>query len=138
MEFQYTIRGGDFSQAGFASADIKKKLRQLNVPSKVIRRAAVAMYEAEINMVIHADGGEARISMTPQQVEIIMEDQGPGIPDINKAMEEGFSTASEEAREMGFGAGLGLPNMKRNCDQFELWSELGKGTRVTMMIELGG
>jgi len=135
MEFQYRIKGDDFSQAGFASGDIKKKLKQLNIPSAAIRRTAVAMYEAEINMVIHAHGGEARVAITPEAVEIVMEDQGPGIDDIELAMQEGYSTASDEARAMGFGAGLGLPNMQKNSDDFQIDSDSG-GTRVTMRIHL--
>jgi len=134
--FTYDVPGDDFSQAGFASSDIKKKLKQLNVPSGVIKRTAVAMYEAEINMVIHAHGGRAEVEIQPDRIAVTMSDQGPGIENIELAMQEGWSTASEEARELGFGAGLGLPNMKRNSDEFSLESTPGKGTTVRLVLHV--
>jgi serine/threonine-protein kinase RsbT len=136
VKFTYEVPGDDFSQAGFASSDIKKKLKQLNVPSSIMKRTAVAMYEAEINMVIHAHGGKAEVEIFPDRISVVMSDDGPGIENIDLAMQEGWSTASEEARELGFGAGLGLPNMKRNSDEFSLESTPGKGTTVRLALHL--
>ncbi len=136
MKFTYEVPGDDFSQAGFASSDIKKKLKQLNVPSSIMKRTAVAMYEAEINMVIHAHGGKAEVEILPDRISVVMSDDGPGIENIDLAMQEGWSTASEEARELGFGAGLGLPNMKRNSEEFSLESTPGKGTTVRLALHL--
>lgn len=136
MKFEYTVPGDDFSQAGFASSDIKKKLKQLNLPPAVIKRTAVAMYEAEINMVIHAHGGKAEVEILADRIGVTMSDTGPGIEDIELAMTEGYSTAGEEARELGFGAGLGLPNMKRNTDEFSLESTPGAGTTVRLVLHI--
>jgi serine/threonine-protein kinase RsbT len=136
MKFDYIVPGDDYSQAGFASSDIKKKLKQLNVPPAIIKRTAVAMYEAEINMVIHAHGGKAEVEILPDKIAIVMADEGPGIENIELAMKEGWSTANEAARELGFGAGLGLPNMKRNSDEFCLESTPGKGTTVRLVLHL--
>ncbi|MDC7222652.1 MAG: ATP-binding protein [Spirochaetales bacterium] len=136
MKFTYDVPGDDFSQAGFASSDIKRKLKQLNVPTPVVKRTAVAMYEAEINMVIHAGGGRAEVEILPDRIQVVMADQGPGIEDIELAMTEGWSTAGEEARELGFGAGLGLPNMKRNSDEFSLESTPGQGTTVRLVLHI--
>jgi anti-sigma regulatory factor (Ser/Thr protein kinase) len=136
MEFKYIVSGDDFSQAGTASADIKKKLQQLGVPVQVVKRAAIAMFEAEINMVIHAHGGEAFVAIDSDKITIVMEDHGPGIPDIELAMQPGYSTAPDSARDLGFGAGMGLPNMKRNSDCMHIDSVVGKGTKVTMEIKI--
>jgi len=138
MKYHYTVPGDDFSRAGNASAEIKKILQRLGIPPDVIKRIAVAMYEAEINMVVHAGGGEADISIDGDSITIIMKDHGPGIPDIDLAMQDGWSTAPELVRELGFGAGMGLPNMKRNSDEFNIESSSGEGTTVTMKIRITG
>ncbi len=136
MQFHYDISGTDFSTAGNASAEMKKTLQRLGVANTIVKKIAVAMYEAEINMVVHAGGGVADIEITDDAVIITMQDEGPGIPDIDLAMREGYSTAPEKVRDLGFGAGMGLPNMKRNSDYMDIKSEIGKGTTVTMRIEI--
>lgn len=138
MTFEYQVSGEDFSLAGRASSDIKKKLKQLGLPSELIKRTAISMYEAEINMVIHAEGGEIRVDLAPEAIRIVLKDQGPGIPDLELAMQEGYSTASEAARELGFGAGMGLMNIKRNSDEMDIQSEVGRGTTVTIVLNMGG
>ncbi len=132
----YEVRTGEFQTAGDASASIKRKLKQIGIGSTVLRRIAVASYEAELNLIIHSDGGTLSIEMTPDQIMLTSQDVGPGIADLSKAMQEGFSTASEEARGLGFGAGMGLPNMKRNADGFSIESEVGKGTTIQMRFDL--
>ena len=132
----YDVTAGEFQTAGDASASIKRKLKQIGVDSTVLRRIAVASYEAELNLIIHSMGGRLTLEMNPEKITLISADVGPGIPDISKAMQEGFSTASEEARDLGFGAGMGLPNMKRNADEFSIESEVGKGTRIQMEFRL--
>lgn len=132
----YTIDGDNYIAAGEASAAVKKVLKKLGIPSDIIRRAVVCMYEGEINMVIHANGGAAQIQIDPAAITIILDDVGPGIEDVDQAMQEGFSTAEQMARDMGFGAGMGLPNMKRNSDEMTVETVLGKGTKVTMKILL--
>lgn len=136
MQFDYEVSGDDFSRAGTASQDIKKRLQQLGIPVPIVKRTAIAMFEAEINMVIHAHGGEAHVTIDNDKITIVMEDHGPGIPDIDKAMQPGFSTAPDSARDLGFGAGMGLPNMKRNSDFMHIDSTVGKGTKVTMEINI--
>ena len=136
MHLHYLVPGDDFSQAGNASAQMKKILQQLGLPSAIIKRTSVAMYEAEINMVVHAGGGEASIDISDTEIKIIMEDHGPGIANIEQAMQEGFSTAPEKVRELGFGAGMGLSNMKRNSDQMTIETVPGQGTKVTMSIKI--
>lgn len=136
MNYHYNVSGEDFSLAGSASTEMKHKLKQLGLPLSVIKRTAVAMYEAEINMVVHAGGGEVNIEIDDTSITIVMSDNGPGIPDIEKAMEEGYSTAPAIVRELGFGAGMGLPNMKRNSDFMKIETEVGKGTTVTMKIKI--
>ena len=131
IKLVYPVDGGDFIEAGEASSKMKMTLKKLGLPSDVIRKAAICMYEGEINMVIHADGGQAEVEVTMDQITLKMVDHGPGIPDVAKAMEEGFSTAGPDVRSLGFGAGMGLPNMKRYSD------ELGKGTTVTMKLKIG-
>ena len=132
----YDVRAGEFQTAGDASANIKRKLKQIGIGSTVLRRIAVASYEAELNLIIHSDGGQLSIEMTPDQILLTSADVGPGIADLDKAMQEGYSTASEEARGLGFGAGMGLPNMKRNADGFSIESEVGKGTTIQMRFAL--
>lgn len=134
MKQHFEVEGGEFMSAGNASSKVKKLLKQLGYPTTTIRRIAIAMYEAEINMVIHANGGTIDAEFTPEKIYICLEDQGPGIPNIEQAMVPGYSTASKEAREMGFGAGMGLPNIKRNCDKLDVSSEVGVGTKVEMTV----
>ena len=132
----YDVHKGEFETAGDASASIKRKLKQLGVDSTVLRRVAVASYEAELNLIIHSLGGQLTMEMNPEHIVLISRDVGPGIADIDKAMQEGFSTASEEARVLGFGAGMGLPNMRRNADGFAIESQLGVGTTIQMEFRL--
>lgn len=138
VKLTYEIDGENFSAAGEASTAVKRVLKKLHLPPAIVRRAVVCMYEGEINMVIHADGGEALLEVDEEKISIVLKDRGPGIPDIDKAMEEGWSTASSSVRAMGFGAGMGLPNMKRNADDMKIETELGVGTTVTMVIHIGG
>lgn len=132
----YPVEGGDLIEAGEASSKMKLTLKKLGLPQDVIRRASICMYEGEINMVIHADGGQAEVEVDADQIVIRMEDTGPGIPDVEQAMQEGFSTAGQTARELGFGAGMGLPNMKRNADEFDIQSTVGVGTQILMKFHL--
>lgn len=132
----YDVKTSDYQSAGDASASIKRKLKQLGVDSTVLRRIAVASYEAELNLIIHSMGGELTMEMSPEEIRLISKDVGPGIADINQALKEGYSTASEEARDLGFGAGMGLPNMKRNADSFGITSALGVGTTIEMGFRL--
>lgn len=132
----FPIQAGNYTEAGEASAAIKRKLKQLGINSGVLRRVAVASYEVELNLVIHSMGGTLTLEVTPQCVRLLSQDIGPGIPDLDKAMTEGYSTANEEARSLGFGAGMGLPNMKRNATTFELKSEVGVGTSIDMGFAL--
>jgi len=133
-EVEFTVRGDDFLSAGEASNHIKETLIMLGVPSGISRRASIITYEAEMNLVIHADGGKLRAIITQERLTIQAQDEGPGIPDLDLALQEGFSTAPDRVREMGFGAGMGLPNIKRNADNLEIQSEVGKGTIVTATI----
>ena len=132
----YDVNAGEFQTAGDASASIKRKLKQIGVESSVLRRIAVASYEAELNLIIHSHGGQLTLEMAPDSIILVSKDVGPGIADISKAMQEGYSTASEEARDLGFGAGMGLPNMKRNADGFAIESEVGKGTDILMTFNI--
>ena len=132
----YEVNAGEFQTAGDASANIKRKLKQIGIGGTVLRRVAVASYEAELNLIIHSNGGNLIMEMSPEEVLLISKDVGPGIPDISKALEEGYSTASEEARDLGFGAGMGLPNMKRNADAFDIKSTVGVGTDITMVFNI--
>jgi len=136
MHFEYQIEGGNFTKAGYASSEIKKKLKQLNVDLGIIKRTVVSAYEAEVNVVAHAYSGTIYVDFDEEKVVITLADEGPGIPDIEQAMKEGFSTASSKVREMGFGAGMGLPNIKKNADDFKITSEVGKGTtlQITMFF----
>lgn len=136
LKLHYEIDGADYSVAGQASSSIKKILKQLGVSPEIIRKAAISMYEGEINTVIHGKGGFADVEITSDKIIITFKDNGPGIKDIEKAMQEGFSTASDEARELGFGAGMGLPNMKKYSDKLNISSKVGKGTTVEIIINL--
>ncbi|HIZ82646.1 MAG TPA: ATP-binding protein [Candidatus Mediterraneibacter pullistercoris] len=134
--FTYIIDGDDFTRAGEASSSVKNKLKMLGVNSEAIRKTAIAMYEGEINMVIHADGGTITVTISDTDITMVLADKGPGIPDIGKAMQEGFSTAREEVRSLGFGAGMGLPNMKRFTDEMQIDTVVGQGTTITMKVNL--
>lgn len=134
VKLHYNVAPDDFTVAGEASGAVKKVLKQLGFSPEVIRRVAVAMYECEINMVIHADGGHIDVEITPDKIRMIHTDRGPGIKDIEKAMQEGYSTADSKVRELGFGAGMGLPNMKRYTDDMKITTELGVGTVVDMTV----
>ena len=136
IKLVYPVEGGDLIEAGEASSKMKLTLKKLGLPQDVIRRASICMYEGEINMVIHADGGQAEVEIDPGQIRICMTDTGPGIPDVQQAMQEGFSTAGQTARELGFGAGMGLPNIKRYSDDMHIDTQLGKGTTVTVLIKI--
>ena len=136
VTFHFDIDGENFTSAGEASVRIKKMLREMGFSAEVIRRVSVAMYEGEINMVIHANGGSADIIVSNEKIEIILADNGPGIADIELAMKEGFSTAPENIRSLGFGAGMGLPNMKKYTDSMSIESEVGKGTTVYMTVNV--
>ena len=136
MVLTYDVSKEDFTRAGEASADVKKKLKQLAVPPEAIRKVSIALYEGEINMVIHADGGKITVEVTPEKITMKLADRGPGIPDIEKAMQAGFSTAPDDVRALGFGAGMGLPNMKKYTDSMNIETELGVGTTVTMEVNI--
>ena len=132
----YPISAGAYETAGEASASIKRKLKQLGIDSSVLRRISVASYEVELNLVIHSMGGTLTLAVDPEQIMLISKDVGPGIPDITRAMTEGYSTANEEARSLGFGAGMGLPNMKRNASTFDIQRQPGVGTSIVMGFKL--
>lgn len=132
----YRVEGEDLSRAGEASSELKMALRRLGLAPDVIRKASICMYEGEINMVIHANGGDVTVEVGLDEIDITMADTGPGIPDIDQAMEEGFSTAGDVARDLGFGAGMGLPNMKRYSDEMSVESTVGVGTTVRMKIRI--
>ncbi len=131
---QFSVTGGDFSRAGYASSQIKKSLKKLGVDMAIIKRTVVATYEGEVNIVAHAWSGKIVFTVDDEKIRIVLEDEGPGIEDIGQAMQEGFSTATSKIREMGFGAGMGLSNMKKNADHLHLESEVGKGTRVEITM----
>ena len=134
VNFHFDIDGDNFTSAGEASVRIKKMLREMGFTPEIIRRVSVAMYEGEINMVIHANGGDADVNVYCDRIEIVLADRGPGIPNIELAMQEGYSTAPDNIRSLGFGAGMGLPNMKRYTDSMNIETELGKGTKITMVV----
>lgn len=136
MQFEYTIESGNFTKAGDASSSFKKVLKQLNVDPQIIKRIVVSLYEGEVNIVAHANGGKVICEVDPNRVYIQLIDQGPGIPDIAKAMQAGYSTASAKVREMGFGAGMGLQNIKNNSDEFIINSEVGVGTKLAIIVNL--
>ena len=131
---RFEVDGDDFTSAGQASVQVKKNLRSLGIDAETIRRVSIAMYEGEINMVIHAGGGEAEVLVCEHYVEIILEDHGPGIKDIDLAMQEGYSTATDTIRSLGFGAGMGLPNMHKYTDSMTIDSKVGRGTKIVMRV----
>ncbi len=133
---KYEISPDDFTRAGEASSDVKGKLKQLGVSPEAVRKVAIAMYEGEINMVIHAKGGEITVEITPSEIKMILADVGPGIPDVDQAMKAGYSTAPDEVRSLGFGAGMGLPNMKKYTDDMKIDTTIGVGTTITMIVRL--
>ena len=134
LKFHFTVDGENFTMAGQASVAVKKNLRQLGISPEIIRKVAIAMYEGEINMVIHAGGGEALVSVYEDMIEIILSDNGPGIANVELAMQEGFSTAPDNIRSLGFGAGMGLPNMKKHTDDMKIDTVIGEGTTITMRV----
>ena len=136
LKFHFDIDGSDFSSAGAASVMVKKKLRQLAYEPEIIRKVSIAMYEGEINMVIHANGGTADVEVSDEEIIIVLRDKGPGIPDVGLAMQEGFSTAHDNIRNLGFGAGMGFPNMKKYTDYLHVDTVVGEGTTVTMKVAL--
>jgi len=136
MKFNYNVEGGEFINAGVASSQFKKVLKQLGIAPEIVRKVSISMYEAEINMVIHANGGHIEGEITPEKIFVALKDQGPGIENVELAMKAGYSTASKVAREMGFGAGMGLPNIKKNSDNLSIHSEIGVGTTVEISFDL--
>ena len=136
IHLHYDVPGDDFTRAGEASGMVKNRLKKLGFPSEAVRRVAIAMYEGEINMVIHAKGGEITVEITTEQIRMVLADVGPGIPDVELAMQAGYSTAPDEIRSLGFGAGMGLPNMKKYSDQMEIDTRLGEGTTITMTVKI--
>ncbi len=136
IRLQYDVPGDDFTRAGAASGDVKSILKKLGLSSEVVRKVAISMYEGEINMVIHGGGGKIFVEITPEAVRMSLVDHGPGIKDISLAMQEGWSTAPESVRNLGFGAGMGLPNMKKYSDHMEIQSVVGEGTTVDMTVRI--
>lgn len=136
IQLNYQVSAEDFTRAGEASSDVKAKLKQMGVSPEIVRKVAIAMYEGEINMVIHAQGGVIQVTISPEEIRMMLKDKGPGIPDIDLAMQAGYSTAPDKVRSLGFGAGMGLPNMKKYSDEMNIETELGVGTIVTMSVKL--
>ncbi len=136
IHLHYEVSGEDFTRAGEASGSVKKRLKALGYNTDAIRRVAIAMYEAEINMVIHAEGGFVDVDIFPDHVNVLLSDKGPGIPDVEKAMQEGFSTAPDNVRNLGFGAGMGLPNIKKYTDDMRIETEIGKGTDLYLTVNV--
>ena len=136
LHFHYAVDGNNFTSAGEASVQVKKLLRQMGFSPDVIRRISIAMYEGEINMVIHARGGDADVYVWPEKIEVVLADKGPGIANIELAMQEGYSTAPDNIRSLGFGAGMGLPNMKRYSDDLQIQSTVGEGTTITLRFDV--
>ena len=136
IKLKYTISPEDFTRAGEASSDVKGKLKKMGVLPEVVRKVAIAMYEGEINMVIHAKGGTIDVEISPTEITMKLADIGPGIKDIDQAMQEGFSTAPDNVRSLGFGAGMGLPNMKKYSDEMDIQTKIGVGTTVTMKVNM--
>ena len=138
MKLHFEVNGNDFTRAGETSSKVKKTLNQLGFSPEVIRKVAIAMYEGEINMVIHAEGGCIDVDILPEKITVVMKDVGPGIPDLDMAMKEGYSTADHAVRELGFGAGMGLPNMNKYSDSMDIETEIGVGTTVTLSFNAKG
>lgn len=136
ISLQYIVSADDFTRAGEASSNVKSKLKQLGIAPEVVRKVAIAMYEGEINMVIHADGGTIDVMISSKEIEMTLKDHGPGIADIGLAMQEGYSTAPDNVRSLGFGAGMGLPNMKKYSDTFQIDTIIGVGTTVRMTVNI--
>lgn len=136
ITLHYQVPGDDFTRAGEASGNIKRKLKQLGIAPDIIRKVAISVYEGEINMVIHAAGGAIDVSITTDEIRMVLKDTGPGIPDVELAMKEGWSTAPDNVRSLGFGAGMGLPNMKKYTDEMDINSVVGKGTTITMKVRI--
>ena len=136
VKFHFDVNGSDFSSAGEASVAVKKKLRQLGYSPDVIRKVSIAMYEGEINMVIHANGGSADVEASDEEILIVLSDKGPGIPDVELAMQEGYSTAKDSIRNLGFGAGMGIPNMKKYSDYMRIDTVVGEGTTITLKVKV--
>ena len=136
IDLTYYVSPDDFTRAGEASSDVKSKLKQMGVSPEAVRKVAIAMYEGEINMVIHADGGTINVIISADEIVMVLKDKGPGIPDVELAMQDGYSTAPDNVRALGFGAGMGLPNMKKYSDEMDIQTELGVGTTVTMKVFL--
>ena len=136
IHLRYEVPGDDFTRAGEASGAVKKRLKALGYNPDAIRRVAIAMYEAEINMVIHAEGGYCDVDIYPDKVEVLLADKGPGIPDVEKAMQAGFSTAPDNVRNLGFGAGMGLPNIKKYTDDMRIETQLGVGTNLYLTVKV--
>ena len=134
VKLSYQVSGDDFTRAGEASSDVKRRLKKMGSSPEVVRKVAIAMYEGEINMVIHANGGVIDVEISPEEIVMVLKDVGPGIPDVEKAMKAGFSTAPDKIRALGFGAGMGLPNMKKYSDEMHIETEPGVGTTVTLKV----
>jgi serine/threonine-protein kinase RsbT len=135
---EFPVRGGDFARAGNAACEIKELLKDLGLDSPTVRRAAIVAYEAEMNVIMYARDARMDLTVSPDEVHLVVDDRGPGIPDVELALTEGYSTATAEMRELGFGAGMGLPNIKRNADVFAIDSEVGRGTRLDVIIRKNG
>ena len=136
IKLKYTVSPDDFTRAGEASGNVKSKLKKMGIPPEAVRKVSIAMYEGEINMVIHANGGEITVEISEDCITMILADHGPGIADIDRAMQEGWSTAPDNIRSLGFGAGMGLPNMKKYSDYMDIDTTVGKGTTVTMKVNI--
>ena len=136
MKLHFDVSGEDFTRAGEASGKVKSKLKQLGIAPDAVRRVAIALYEGEINLVIHAGGGEIDVEISPENIKMTLSDKGPGIADVEKAMTEGYSTATENIRSLGFGAGMGLPNMKKYSDEMKIDTKIGEGTTIFMQVNL--
>ena len=136
FRLHFVVPGDDFTRAGEASGSVKKTLKDLGFNPEIVRKVVIALYEAEINLVIHAGGGEIDVEISPECISMVLTDEGPGIPDVSLAMKEGYSTAPDNVRSLGFGAGMGLPNIKKYTDRMEIETEVGKGTRILMTVNV--